>query len=78
MRQHAILRLPSLPKLPVAWLGATTLLASLLLAALPDARADVIRVRFESERPGAQASSATFSQLGVERFDTVCTASGQP
>lgn len=54
------------------------MLASLLLAAVPDARADVIRVRFESERPGAQASSATFSQLGVERFDTVRTASGQP
>jgi hypothetical protein len=56
-------------------LGAT-LLGLELLTASPYAQADVIRVRFESERPGAQSSSATFSQMGMERFDSVRTGSG--
>lgn len=50
---------------PVA--RAMALIASVVAGT---AQADVIRVRYESELAGTQYSTATFSQMGVETFET--------
>jgi len=41
------------------------------------AHAEQITVRYETERAGAQNTSATFSQVGVETFESVSTGSGK-
>ncbi len=52
-------------------------LLALLAGAAQLAHADVFSVRYESEAAGKQTTSATFSSVGVETFETLSTGSGK-
>ena len=56
---------------------AAALVASALTVWSGSALADRMTVRFETKLAGAQSSSATFSALGVEGFESTKTGAGQ-